>query len=169
MFPEVLWITIANHWPWGEDHGTPDLRPGGQRSRRPTTCDQHWSEWKSLNTEPLACAVCNNSQEVVSELDCRTLSWYLESWRTGWCGGKTHTHLVLEVLGVKTVHKEERGVLHSFLYFMQQRTLRGGETLFLVILGQTWVIININVHSTLLLQEIPPHPSELHSPGTPLK
>ena len=126
---------------------------------------------KSCETKPLTCGVYTNSGQLSVRIDltCRTPIQYLESWRIGWCGKKNPTNIWCHVLGEKTVHKEERGVLHLILYTRKQQNLRRGAVPFLVVLDQTQLRFNISVYSALLPQEIYPHTSVFHPHRSPLR
>ena len=99
LFPWVLWAILANYWTWGGYENPWFIKQVGQADRQqPWTLIGIWSgEGQSCGTEPLICGACANSRCLVLELNCRIPSWFIDSWRIGWCG-KTCTHLVSKVV-----------------------------------------------------------------------
>lgn len=128
---------------------------------------------KSYEMEPLSCGVCPNSGWLLcirTEWNCRTRIDIQSVGGLVGMGEKAYMYLVSEVLGVKPVHKGERGVFFpSSCVSCTRKDLGGGRALFLVVVDQTQLIININTDCASHPQEIHPHTSVFCPHHSPLR
>lgn len=78
--------------------------PRKQSRERPRLGIEVWSGGSLARRSPCHVASVLTLGGVTTELNWKTPSGCLESWRIGWCWGKNSTHLVWEMLWVETVH-----------------------------------------------------------------
>lgn len=98
MFPGVLRTIPANYWTWGGGSWEPWFRASKRHGWQLGTWDWQLEWGQSCGTESLTCGFCMNSGELASELNCRTASCCLPSWRIGWYGENPSTFVVRSVV-----------------------------------------------------------------------
>ena len=90
----LLWAVLADYQTWGKGHATQKYRRLKYRWQLGTW---NWHpKWGTVLWD-ITSGVGFNSWLLVSELNCRTPSWCLESCGIGWCGKKPHSFSVRSV------------------------------------------------------------------------